>query len=144
MHAACKLETGNLTFIWRKASVYQLSGETGKAVTTYKQLLQVRKKSLSKVVGTYTRRWPKELLYFAMHKISTSGKTKWFVMQMLPPDNSRDILEVSKEMAQVRLLKVYTLLSLSLIGYFPPRENFTTRFSLPPLPFPPAILPSMQ
>ena len=46
MHAACKLEPGSLTFIWRKASVYQLSGETGKAVTTYKQLLQVRKKSL--------------------------------------------------------------------------------------------------
>ena len=72
----------------------------------------------SKVVGTCTRRWwPKELLYLATHNnISTFGKTKWFVMQMLSPGNSRDILEVSKEMAQVRCIHF----SLSNRIFFPP------------------------
>ena len=41
LSAACRLEPGNLSYLWHKASIYQLMNDSGKAVSAYQQLLQV-------------------------------------------------------------------------------------------------------
>ena len=87
---ASKLDTGNLSLLWQRASLHLQLGEHRRALEAFEQLLKVKQ-----------QRRDKE------HKFNVISPP-----QILPPTADQDYVEVTKEMARVGMYS-HTLTSTS-------------------------------
>ena len=96
---ASKLDTGNLSLLWQRASLHLQLGEHRRALEAFEQLLKVKPQSRAKE-----------------HKFNVTSPP-----QILPPTAGQDYVEVTKEMARVGMYShAYTHLTSTSLSPPPP------------------------
>ena len=113
---ASKLDTGNLSLLWQRASLHLQLGEHRRALEAFEQLLKVKPQSRAKE-----------------HKFNVTSPP-----QILPTTADRDYVEVTKEMARVGMYShAYIHLTSTSLSPPPPLLLLHSSPSTPP----PSLLP---